>query len=263
MIRSLFSAVLISLTAHNALAAPKPTLEVSIEDIGNPEAKSPDEDVSVTVFAWKTTGANEVLIMGYDTEPHPPNGSITIEGSFLFIARGPGGSVAEAVGGHTTTKPSGKWGAGRWGLIHELSRDFRNQDFFDFAAKGSGATKKTMPELVQIVSDVLSERGFASGSVKPSEEEPATIIFTLTYEPLLSLEQTEEQKRKEGTASRQAAFTILVDPGAGESNGVTIKVRPFVRINHPRDNDNWQDAPADTGLPEAQTILKEVESRAR
>jgi hypothetical protein len=251
---------LTGLLSGEALAAPPPTLEVSPRSVANPGARSPDEDVATTAFTWKTTNADEVLILGYDSAAHPPNGSIDAGGSLVFVARGPGGTIAKAAAAYPTSKP----GPGRFGVIHGLSTDFRNKDFFNFAAQTTLGGGQAIPEIVKIATDVLSKRGFVCGSVSPSEKERSAVLFTLTYEPLASLAQTEEQKRKEGAVIRQAAFSILVDSGGGEAKeGVTIRVRPFVRINHPRDNDKWQDAPADTGLPEAQTIVKEVESRAR
>lgn len=242
-----------------AKAAPKPTLTITRQLVGNPQARSPDEDWTMAEVRWSATECEQVFILGHDSAPHPPTGFIGA-GQYIFVARGIGGTVAQTV----TAYPKSRPGPGRWGQIHSLDETFDANRFFDRAVQREFASRKTVAELRQTVADTLSKRGFSSGYISLSKNTDAQVIYTFTYEPLVSVSQSQEEKQKGGAQVRQVAFTIFIGAVGNDSPmRYLVKVKPFVRTNYPRDNDKWADAPVDVALNESNAIAEEVKTNAK
>lgn len=238
------------------IATPPPTIKVSHWLEVNGEALSPDEEWVKVHTSWETTNATEVYVLGHSAGKYPAKGEVPFSSNMIMVAVGPGGRVGALAGAIPKSKP----GTGRWGQIHSFESGFHADYFNDSSISREIESKKGTPAVEQSFIQALKRRGFSCGTSPVEKEKDTDVIFTLSYEPLPSLEQTPEDKKKEGSTMRQAAFTILVQRIAEEGKPTKIKlaIRPFVRKNLPKDTGEWTDAPMDAALPEAQAIMDEV-----
>lgn len=151
--------------------------------------------------------------------------------------------------------------------LNEIDRTsiFDEASFFDLSAQKKFPTQNPINKIVETVDEALAQRGFLSGSlnlptIQPLTNEDTEIIYTLTYEPLSSISQTSDERNREGEVFRQAAFIVWIHTQADISNATqcVLKVKPFVRINYPRDNNDWTNTVPDTALKEAEAIAEYI-----
>lgn len=241
----------------NSLAVPPPTIKVYHYVEVNKNAQSPDEEWARVHTTWETTNATEVFILGDEDKVYPPKGDVPFSHEMVLVAVGPGGRTGALAG----ATPTSKAGPGRWGQIHGFKASFDPVWFFkESSIIHTIPGEKNIPVIEQLFIQAMKRRGFSCGTSSPEDQKGANIIYTLSYEPLASLEQKPEERKREGITQRQAAFTMMAQRVVEEGKPTMTKlaIKPFVRKNMPKDTAEWTEAPADAALPEAQAILDEV-----
>lgn len=216
---------------------PKIVVSVSVKAHYGPH-HTPDESYSTLLVGWKTTNADNLTIIERGDALTVPEGSIELGmGNYIFLAEGPGGIALRAVGGFETSKP----GTGLDGLIYDFHDEFDPRSFEKYSYKTRFELKHDIKDSRNEVVNYLQSIGYNAASGEGSPVRGGEFISTSNYNDSKLLDQSPDDRSKNGEIHRQAAIVVMLRPtekGVGE-RVFDLYVLGIVQRNRPRQDNKW------------------------
>jgi hypothetical protein len=236
-----------------------PTIQVDARYKIVDDKNEPGMEYGRTFFKWTTQNAEFVLVVNRDVKKVPPEGEFEgggRGGSYLFIAVGPGGSVAEYIDASLTSKS----GPGRHGVLYKFDKDFDLRGFFEDAYKHSFVTNKRLEDLREAALKVLQQMSYTVDLTRQTTAHAGVLLYTKDFNFNKSLGPSLKEKRDFGEFQRQIAFVLMIAPPSTGFEKWQFYILPLVRRNYPRDNDKWEADPdgLQVGRPASQALANSI-----
>jgi hypothetical protein len=241
LLLALFVAVLRPTMGDELKVPPKIVASVNVKAHYGPH-HTPDESYSTLLVSWKTTNADTATILGRDDVLDVPEGSVELGmGDYIFIAEGSGGIAITAVGGFETSKP----GTGFDGLIYDFHDEFDPRSFEKYSYKTKFELKRDITDARNEIVSHLQSLGYNATSSEGSPVPGGVFISTSNYNDSKFLDQSSDDRSKNGELRRQAAIVVMLRPaarGAGQRSS-DLYVLGIVQRNRPRQDEKWTKDP--------------------
>jgi len=241
-----------------------PTISISVSDqVHYGREHFPSDTYHTIDVTWKTNNASSVEILRGPGGEVGPEGTISLNpGNYIFIASGAGGIAVKPLSGIVTSRP----GTGLDGLFYGLKSDFDPKTFESYSYKTSVNLRSDLDGAKREIVNHLQFLGY--NAADESLNVPNGIfIYTPNYNESTLLEQSAEDRIRNGQLRRQAAITIMLRPVDKPPQGGTYDLYVFalVQRNRPRQDNKWTRDPDgfQVALPLCRTIADAIVSKVR